>query len=190
MSSHEADRILASGAAAGDPEMLELFVQRLSCVPAIVSAINARMGTPLQNEDVNDVAQIALIHLWRKSAAYAGLASLETWAYHFCCLELMNALRRRRSADRLRVPLEPVENAIESRCGPAFFEHESLHRGLEELDRSQAAVIRLKFFEELTFDEIAQRLALPANTAKTHLYRGLRRLREILVRRDKVGFES
>ena len=190
MSSHEDDWIIARGAAAGDPEMLERFVRRLSCVPAIVSAINSRMGTPLQTEDVNDVAQVALIRLWRKSAAYAGLASLETWAYHFCCLELMNALRRRRSADRLRESLEPPEYAAESPRGPAFFEYEHLHRGLEELDQSQAAVIRLKFFDELTFDEIAKKLVLPANTAKTHLYRGLKRLREILVRGEGMGLES
>lgn len=187
MSSHEDDRAIASGAAAGDPEMLERFVERLSCVPAIVSAINSRMGAPLQVEDVNDVAQVALIRLWRKSAAYAGLASLETWAYHFCCLELMNALRRRRSADRLHESFELAQSAAQSPSRPVFFEYEHLHLGLDALDPSQAAVIRLKFFEELTFDEIAQKLALPANTAKTHLYRGLRRLREILARREEVG---
>ena len=41
-------------------------------------------------------------------------------------------------------------------------------------------MIRLKHFQELTFEEISSRLSIPANTAKTKYYRGLEKLRETL----------
>jgi DNA-directed RNA polymerase specialized sigma24 family protein len=41
-------------------------------------------------------------------------------------------------------------------------------------------VIRLKHFEGRTFREIGEVLEIPANTAKTHYYRGLEWLRRRL----------
>jgi DNA-directed RNA polymerase specialized sigma24 family protein len=41
-------------------------------------------------------------------------------------------------------------------------------------------VIRAKHFDGLTFDEIGARLGIPSNTAKTHYYRGIERMRPLL----------
>jgi RNA polymerase sigma factor (sigma-70 family) len=51
---------------------------------------------------------------------------------------------------------------------------------LFQLDARPAEVIQLKFFEELTFEQIGARLALPENTVKTHFYRGIQRIRSML----------
>ena len=49
--------------------------------------------------------------------------------------------------------------------------------GLNEEDR---AIVELKHFCELKFDEVAQRLGIPVNTAKTRFYRALEKLAEKL----------
>jgi DNA-directed RNA polymerase specialized sigma24 family protein len=66
------------------------------------------------------------------------------------------------------------------------FEH--VYRGLAQIDPVQECVIRLKHFEHLTFEEIATRLGGNSNTAKTHYYRGLVRLRELLGRTFEESF--
>lgn len=54
---------------------------------------------------------------------------------------------------------------------------EELMNDLNELEKS---VVILKYYEDLTFKEIAQLIEIPTSTAKTVLYRALEKLRQKL----------
>jgi RNA polymerase sigma factor (sigma-70 family) len=58
--------------------------------------------------------------------------------------------------------------------------YEDVYSGLEKLGEDHAQIIRLKHFSQMTFEEIARRLRVSANTVKTRYYRGLIKLREFL----------
>lgn len=49
---------------------------------------------------------------------------------------------------------------------------------LATLKGEQRLVVELKFFQQMTFTEIAQQLGIPENTAKTRLYGALRQLKQ------------
>src|SRR5262245_38728273 len=91
----------------------------------------------------------------------------------------MNAVRKRQrrgetsTAQDPGAPPDPPSSALE---------YENLYRGLEALDGEEGRVIRMKHFDDLTFQEIGTRLRLSSNTAKTIYYRGMRRLGEHLRR--------
>ena len=57
------------------------------------------------------------------------------------------------------------------------YEDLDLKRALDELPPKDKAVIELKYFEDLTFEEIAEILEENINTIKSRLYRGLKKLR-------------
>ena len=61
-----------------------------------------------------------------------------------------------------------------------------LELGLDELGPPACDVVRLRAFENLSFDDIGARMSMPTNTVKTLFYRGLRRL-ESIVRRLEGG---
>ncbi|MEM7311025.1 MAG: RNA polymerase sigma factor [Planctomycetota bacterium] len=172
------DRWVVERALGGDAASIRSLVARLECVPRIVAARNRKLGQPLQNSDLEDVVQEVLTRLWHKLPSYDGRAALETWAYSFCVFELMKKLRSRRRS-RLVSESEPREEPPPEPARDELADREEVLRGLEALDPDTAAIVRLKHFEELTFDEVAQRLAIPANTAKTRYYRGLRKLRAL-----------
>jgi RNA polymerase sigma-70 factor (ECF subfamily) len=53
-----------------------------------------------------------------------------------------------------------------------------IRTALSRLDEPYREVVAMRFFGELTLDEIAVQTGRPLNTVKTHLRRGLLRLRD------------
>lgn len=175
---HSADLDLVREARAGRRDAVDRFVTRMSCVPRMLARQNQRIGRALPPAELADLTQDVLVVIWKKLEGYEGRSSLETWAFRVCRLELMNGLRRTR-----RLPRSLGEGAGDDREEPAPHSHgeaEAALAGLERLGPPGSDVIRLKHFDQLTFDQIAARLGISPNTAKTQYYRGLLRLREIL----------
>ncbi|MGL5753208.1 MAG: sigma-70 family RNA polymerase sigma factor [Paraclostridium sp.] len=55
-----------------------------------------------------------------------------------------------------------------------------ISNALDELEEKHKNVIKLKYFEDLTLNEISNKLDIPIGTAKTYLNKGLNRLRRII----------
>ncbi len=170
---HADDRRLVEAALGGDAQGLDRLIQRLACVPRFLAALDRRTASPLGSQALSDVAQDVLAIVWRRLPDFRGDASLETWTFRVCDLELRNAQRRaRRSTLSITEVAEPEAATIQG-----LFDAEQMVSGLATLAPEESAVIRLKHYEGLTFDEIARTLGLSPNTAKTRYYRGLEALR-------------
>ena len=162
-----------------DPQALARFIDRMSCVPMILSHCNARGA--LTDEDLDDLAQEVLVAVWGKLSTYLGQGALESWVYPFCTQKYLNSLR----SQRRRPPHAEFALAGQlSDSAPAFGDllatADLVHRHLDRLESIQASVIRARHFDALTFEEIAGRLGVPLATAKTHYRRGLDVLRSYL----------
>ena len=186
---HPADLELVRRTLQGEPSAVEEYLERMRCVRRFLAAKNKSFGTPLSSQELEDTIQSTLLALWGKLASFAGHGSLESWAYRFSHLELLNRLqslrRLPRSLDDLGTTGKPaahpvLEPAAEPEPDP--FEHERLYRALERLETSAAELLRAKHLAGLTFEEIAAREAVPVNTVKTRYYRALEKLRLLLCR--------
>ena len=178
----EQDLALARAARGGDPESVARLADRLACVPGVVRSMHGRLGHPLREEELDEVVQETLAALWAKLERFDGRSALETWAYGFCGTQLIKFLERKRRRSNLSYGLrtEDLSGAAERDEQLSRLEFEWVHAALERLGPPADDVVRLKHFEELTFEEIGQRLSISPNTAKTHYYRALERLREAL----------
>lgn len=162
---------------------MEQFVARMRCVPLILESRNARLGTPLVEDDLIDTVQDTLVVIWKKLDTYSGKSSLETWVFGFCRNQMLNAIRKRA---RRPLPLgiageangTLLERSYEIDTESDRFE--VLSRSLDLLDEMHEQVIRLKCHSALTFAEVGEKLDISPNTAKTYYYRGLRRLQSLL----------
>lgn len=174
----EAERRFVAAVIQGQQEAVVVFEERIRCVPRIMAALNARRGRPFGEHDLADLAQNTVMIAFRKLPEYEPLAPLEGWLYRMCCYEFLNALRRR-DRDRRIVSTEEVDDHPDAAATDST-EHDEVHLALERLGGIEAEIIRLKHFDELTFAELATRLAIPENTAKTRYYRGLDKLERLL----------
>lgn len=159
------------------------LTKKLACVPRFLASRNAQMGAPLPDSELEDVVQDVLVVIWSKLERYRGHVPLEVWVYRICSLELLNAVRRRRSGWRERAVSDRVleeEAGASSGDGSEFERRERLYAALDRLPEDERELVRLKHFEDLSFTEIGERLGLSANTAKTRYYRGVKRLTGLL----------
>lgn len=169
------------------------FAERMQCVPQYLSAVNARRGGPLNREDLADLAQDTLVVIWQKLGTFEGRATLETWSWRFCQLEFSNRTRTlfRRQA-LAAVAFDHAEQEHHNQVAPNTYhdlEYGNIESGLQALGPPAEEIIRMKHFEYLIFEDIAERMKLSPNTVKTRYYRGLLWLRGHLERAGEDGDE-
>ena len=134
-----------------------------------------------------EVLQDSFVSIWNHAADYAQARSAPTtW---------MTAIVRNRSLDIVRrIREQPdVDDALAANLAddaPAAPEalarradEHALHQCLGELEGDQRQSIALAFFHGLSHSELAAHLGKPLGTVKTHIRRGLLRLRDCLARR-------
>ena len=175
-----ADLAIARGVLRGEPGAAKRFLDEMRCIPLILEHRNARKGKPFDDQELEDLVQDTLATVWRRLPDYEGRSSLSTWCYSICMYQVKNALRSKRDAPR---PIgEDGDFLLEGACYTdlEFDRFEPVYRCLCQLEPRPAEVIQLKFFEDLTFEQIGGRLGLPENTVKTHYYRGIQRIRSML----------
>ena len=176
-----ADLILVRRALRGNQDAHDELTRRLTCLPRILRSIAARGGARLSDSDFQDLVQDTALAIWRKLDHFDGRGALETWAYRFCTLELFEKFRsvaryRGRHTDLGEGADGPVDG---SPTDPVV----DVEAALGLLEEDELDVVRLKHYEDATFERIGERLAISSNTAKTRYYRGLMKLREHLLGR-------
>jgi RNA polymerase sigma-70 factor (ECF subfamily) len=118
-------------------------------------------------------------------------AQFSTWLYRIAANHCTSRLRKRPpgvhlSLDGSQEGTEARQRLAATECPEReFFRQESDHkvrRALEYLQPEQRIVVELKFFHEMTFEQIALVVEAPLSTVKSRLYHGLEILKIRLVR--------
>jgi RNA polymerase sigma-70 factor (ECF subfamily) len=139
-------------------------------------------------ESAQEVAQEAMIMVWRKAASFdRAKASAATWIYTIARNKRIDLLRRTRpdlsTEDWLAVYAADDEDADKSvLAGQTYMRMKEL---MQDLSADQLLVIRKAFFEDKTHTAIADELALPLGTVKSRIRLALGKLREALGREEK-----
>ena len=120
-----------------------------------------------------DVVQESIVKALSKSDTLRETAYLKTWFYRILLNESMNYLRR----GRRLVPF-PEQQEEPAAPDPDVGERLDLYDAIDRLSLQEQAVIRLRFFEDMKLEEIAQATGANLNTVKSRLYKSLRKLRE------------
>ena len=163
------DPILASRAAAGDTGAFSILVQRNL---AGLRSFLRRMGAAPDVAD--DLAQDALVTAFGRIGDYRGEGAFGGWVRRIAARLYLRALR---AAGRL----EPLETAPEAYAsGHDAGQRLDLDAALERLPGVQRLCVSLQHGAGYTSAEIALSLGLPEGTVKSHISRGLARLRKDL----------
>ena len=133
-----------------------------------------------------EALQDSFVSIWHHASDYArAKGAPTTWMAAIVRNRSLDLVRRTREApdvdDALAAQLVD-ETAAPSLEAQAHADAHALQRCLAELDPEQRQSIALAFFHGLTHSELAAHLGRPLGTVKTHVRRGLLKLRDCLAR--------
>jgi RNA polymerase sigma-70 factor (ECF subfamily) len=174
----------------GDRDAFRALVDRES--PVVVRACYRILGDP---HDAEDAAQEAFVIAYRSLAAWRGEGTFGAWLARIAVRVALRQAGRRRTvewADPERLGDSETFAVIDASGGagdPAAMavraeRSADLRRAVARLDEPYRETLALRFFAERSLAEIADATGRPLGTVKTHLRRGLLRLREALGERE------
>jgi RNA polymerase sigma-70 factor (ECF subfamily) len=132
--------------------------------------------------DTRDLLQDIFVKLARNPELLAGVRDERAFLIRLAHNAAIDLIRRRGTRDKTR---EQFAAEIISPFAPTSDPDEQIFRAalagaLAELPPEQRAVVHLKLWERLTFEQIAEALDIPLNTAASRYRYGLDKLRERL----------
>lgn len=103
--------------------------------------------------------------------------NLRAWLYRVATNACYSFFRKQRTEARcFELQLKEILN---NPC-PDFTDDLRIQRFLNELPEYQRIVITLKFYEQMTYRDIAEVLCCPVGTVKSRVHEGLRKLRSLM----------
>ncbi|TAK02450.1 MAG: RNA polymerase sigma factor [Chloroflexota bacterium] len=170
----------------GDRDAFRILVDRESA--AVIRACHRVLGDLAEAEDV---AQEAFVTAYRSLATWRGDGPFGAWLSRIAVrLALRHASKRRTIAwvrptfdghDDDRLATLPAGRGTDPEGLALRGERQrSVRDAVARLDEPYREVVALRFFAEQSLDEIATITGRPLGTVKTHLHRGLIRLRNRL----------
>jgi RNA polymerase sigma-70 factor (ECF subfamily) len=158
------------------PEIERLYDEHAQALYAFLLSLTR------DEADTRDLLQVVFVKLARDPELLAGVRDERAFLIRLAHNAAIDLIRRRGTRDKTREqftaeiisPFAPTRDPDEQTFRAALAE------ALVELPSDQRAVVHLKLWDGLTFEQIAGALDIPLNTAASRYRYGLDKLRERL----------
>ncbi|HXK60010.1 MAG TPA: sigma-70 family RNA polymerase sigma factor [Acidobacteriota bacterium] len=133
-------------------------------------------------EDAAETTQEVFMRAYRAIGSFRNDSSFSTWLYRIAANHCLTRLKKRGAQPSCSLDDQDVRTVIQHRMPrQESHEHEFLQQdagqrvreALALLSPEQRLVLELKFFQDMTFEEIADFVQAPLSTVKSRLYDGL-----------------
>jgi RNA polymerase sigma-70 factor (ECF subfamily) len=154
-----------------------------------------QLASDLTREDVEEICQEAFLSVIRNLGSFLGESAFQTWLFRIAANKARDHREKQQAAKRgggqrplslqaedpqTGLTLDPPSSAPAPDAVLARSEDAALvHRALEEVGEPCRELVELRYFGDLSYDEIAAALKLNPKTVSSRLSRCLDRLEEI-----------
>jgi len=170
------DEQLIVGHAAGDREAFPQLYRRY-----LQPLLRLMVRQHRNGDEAHDLVQQTFLQVHRARADFDPSRRFRPWLYAIALNLSRESLRKRQRRPTVWNESPGLAEPIAAELSPDEIQAaRHVRRAIATLPHDQREVIELHWFDGLTFQEIAQCLDMPANTAKVRAHRGYKKLRETL----------
>ena|SRR5687767_6969889 len=146
-----------------------------------------------KHEEAEDLTQDIFVKIFKALGTFDRRANFQTWIVSISrnlCIDHYRSVRKERQTIAREVDTNDLQPASAERTPYAVAEHqdlrETLRQALQRLPLTLRTAVVLRDLQELSYQEIADRLQLPEGTVKSRINRGrLELARQIKRMQDK-----
>ena len=137
----------------------------------------------LNHEDTDDVLQNTFLKIWTGLKEFRYEAKLYTWMYRIATNEAINFLneKKRKVYGNSGEITEYLENTLES---DSWFSGDAIQKELQKavlrLSERQRLIFNMKYFDDMTYDDIAEILDVAVGTLKATYHNAVKKIEETL----------
>jgi RNA polymerase sigma-70 factor (ECF subfamily) len=172
----EAEAILIGQAQGGDREAFGKLVR--THYPDLVQVIYSMCGDP---QLAQDATQEAFVRAWLRLDSYRPLTPLRNWLYRIAVNAALDMLRRQAKSVELVEELMTSDSSSDPEASLMQKERTvQVQEAILSLTPTSRAVMILREYGQLSYQEIAVALSIPTGTVMSRLNYARNRLRELL----------
>ncbi|HVG25170.1 MAG TPA: sigma-70 family RNA polymerase sigma factor [Thermoanaerobaculia bacterium] len=191
------DQDLIESTLAGDGNAFAMIVERFQR-----KIFRTARAIVRDDAEADSITQDTFVQAYTHLGRFEGRAELETWLTRIAINKSRDSLRRRRfvslftlNADgETEAIIEPVDERPDPERQMMSSElRNAIVKAERGLSSQQKTIFRLRHYENLSLEEIADHLGLRAGTVRAHLFRAIHKIRKELAEwrnaRDVQGME-
>jgi RNA polymerase sigma-70 factor (ECF subfamily) len=139
-------------------------------------------GLTRDRDETDDLTSEAFLRAWNAIGRFEDRGySLETWLKRIARnLALSHIGRRGREAPSVELDLLIDPSLTPDEQADAAFENEAVRQAMVNLPAIQRQVLALRFFDDMSYNEVAEVIGKPQGTIRVIQHRALRAMRELL----------
>jgi RNA polymerase sigma-70 factor (ECF subfamily) len=158
----------------GDRKALEMLVAQLQ--KPVYNAAYRMLGNA---DDAADATQATFLKVFQSIDKFDPQYRLFSWTYRIAINESLDQLKQRSRSTPLEDDPADVTGSPQDSASAAQSARE-VQAALMQLSDDQRTVIVLRYFNECSYDDIAQILDIPAKTVKSRLFSARQQLKDRL----------
>lgn len=177
------DRMLVTRSLEGDEKAFEHLFTRYR--EAIRQLLQQRAGSA---DDADDLLQETFVKVYLHLENYNSQYTFGQWVYTIARNTFIDYVRRRQEElpidERFSAPASPTPTPEESVIRRQ--QRDQIESFLTALRPQYRRLIEMRFFEEYTYEEIAEKLQLPMGTVKTQIHRAREQMCDLIRRGETI----
>ncbi len=137
----------------------------------------------LDHDDTTDVLQNTFIKVFQNLKNFKGESKLFSWMYRIATNEALTFLNQ--NARKSGISSETLQNkAIDNLKADVYFDGNeiqiALHKAIAKLPEKQQLVFKMKYFEELKYEEISEILGTSVGALKASYHHAVKKIEALL----------
>ena len=120
-----------------------------------------------ERKDAEDAVQQAALQAWQRRAQFNDQLPFKAWWFAILRNYCLDELRRKKRAS---VAVSAEDANLASPADESVLDRVALERAMEQLSEMHREVLRLRYYGDLTYEEMARVLDIPTGTIMSRLH--------------------